>query len=239
MTEWWTYRLSDLLMFSAATYRRLFEMHNASLWPLQLVTLAAGAGLVLHLLRGPSRHDARVARWACAAFGLMWIGVAWTFHIERYAPVNWSAHGFAVGFVAQGSGLLVAALCGPRWHLGLARGRCAVPGLSLLLLALVGQPALDLLLGRPWLQAQVFGLAPDPTVLGTLALLLLLRRSGGPQRHPAPRPMPGNLWVLPLLWCLISGATLWTLGAAEAPLLPAAALLVLCCRVWVARTGVL
>jgi hypothetical protein len=31
--------------------------------------------------------------------------------------------------------------------------------------------------------------------------------------------------VVPLLWCAISGATLWTLGAPEALVLPAAGLL--------------
>ena len=42
MSEWWTYRLSDFLMFSPRTYHRLFELTNAEIWPLQIVTLAAG-----------------------------------------------------------------------------------------------------------------------------------------------------------------------------------------------------
>ena len=29
MSEWWTYRPSDFLLFSARTYWRLFELHNA------------------------------------------------------------------------------------------------------------------------------------------------------------------------------------------------------------------
>ena len=30
MSEWWTYRLSDFLMFSGATWYRLLELHNAA-----------------------------------------------------------------------------------------------------------------------------------------------------------------------------------------------------------------
>jgi NADP-dependent 3-hydroxy acid dehydrogenase YdfG len=43
MTEWWTYRLSDFLMFSARTYRRLFELYNTEVWPLPVVAFIGGA----------------------------------------------------------------------------------------------------------------------------------------------------------------------------------------------------
>ena len=33
MSEWWSYSPSDFLLFSARTYYRLFEIHNAALWP--------------------------------------------------------------------------------------------------------------------------------------------------------------------------------------------------------------
>jgi hypothetical protein len=72
-------------------------------------------------------------------------------------------------------------------------------------------------MGRPWTQAEVFGMAPDPTALGTLGFALLA-------------PTPRRRWLLliiPLLWCAISGATLWTMGAPDALILPAAGLLAL------------
>ena len=34
MSEWWTYTLSDFLLFSPRTYYRLFELHHRALWPL-------------------------------------------------------------------------------------------------------------------------------------------------------------------------------------------------------------
>ena len=45
MSEWWTYSLRDLLLFSQRTYTRLFELHNQEWWPLPLFALALGAVL--------------------------------------------------------------------------------------------------------------------------------------------------------------------------------------------------
>ena len=49
MSEWWTYTLSDFLLFSARTYYRLFELYNLAIWPAQSVALALGS-IVLALL---------------------------------------------------------------------------------------------------------------------------------------------------------------------------------------------
>jgi len=42
MSEWWTYRLSDLLLFSPRTYYRLFELYNAAIWPAQVLAVVIG-----------------------------------------------------------------------------------------------------------------------------------------------------------------------------------------------------
>lgn len=60
---------------------------------------------------------------------------------------------------------------------------------------------------------------PDPTVLATLGLLLCVRRGLG-------------LLVMPLLWCAVTVATLWTLGAGDWFLLPLAGTLALAVAVW-------
>jgi hypothetical protein len=92
----------------------------------------------------------------------------------------------------------------------------------------IAYPLAAPLLGRPWQQAEVFGLAPDPTAIGTLGLLLLLEP--GPERR-----LPGwlratwlvALWAIPVAWCLITGLTLWTLHAPEAIIAPTLAALAL------------
>ena len=39
MSEWWTYRAEDFLLFSPRVYWRMFELHNTALWPLHLLDL--------------------------------------------------------------------------------------------------------------------------------------------------------------------------------------------------------
>ena len=208
MSEWWSYRPSDFLLFSARTYQRLFELYNAEVWPVQFAALAIGVALLFVALRG----GARSARTACLLLALCWLWVAWAFHLQRYAAINWAATWFAAAFAVQALLLGWAAFGAGD---GAAPGRRHT-GLALLLFALVVHPLLGILHGRPWTQAEVFALAPDPTVLGTLGVLLVL----------PPRQLPAwLLWPIPLSWCVVSGATLATMNAPDALVLPAAALL--------------
>lgn len=202
-TEWGTYRLSDFLMFSARTYYRQFALMNRELWPLPLLTLAAGAVIVACMLRmrpaGP--------RVAFVLLGLSWLCVAWAYHLQRYADINTGAPYFAVAFCIQAGllGWMALRKQGP-----LPTGHANRIAILIVLLALVVYPALAPANGRSWWQAEVFGLAPDPTVVAALGALLFWR---------APWP----LWIIPLLWCVASSATLVELRAPLPWLLPALA----------------
>ena len=85
-------------------------------------------------------------------------------------------------------------------------------------LAVLVQPLIGPLFGRGWTQAEVFGLFPDPTVACTLGTVIAADR------------IRWELLVLPVLWCAITGATLWAMAAPDAwlmPLLAVAAIVVL------------
>jgi hypothetical protein len=210
MPEWWTYSLSDFLLFSPRTYYRIIERHNDAVWPAQLVTVGLGV-LVAGLLRGRDRWEGRVVAGIMA---LLWAWVAWAFVWSRYATINWAA-AYLVGLfaveVAQlvWTGVIRGGL-GFRWR----TDATGTVGGALFLLCLVGYPLFAPLIGRGWAQAEVFGIAPDPTVAATLGLLLLVE--GGPRR---------GLLVAPVLWCLVAGATLVAMGSPEAWLVVSAALL--------------
>ena len=60
-TEWWTYRLSDLLMFSARSYHRLFELYNQDIWPAQVVALLAGLAVMAGAVGGGAAASRLVA----------------------------------------------------------------------------------------------------------------------------------------------------------------------------------
>lgn len=207
MSEWWTYSLRDLLLFSPRTYTRLFELHNLEWWPLLLVTLALG--LVLFALAW--HGGARTARAALALLGAAWLWVAWAWQLERYAPINWAAEHFAWAWAAQGVLLLMAAAF-PRSRPAGRRQRLA--GLLLLGYAVALHPLWAPGLERGWAQSEIFGMAPDPTALATLGVLLALR-------------MPLGVYGLPVAWCLLSGATLWAMAAPEFWVAPLGAALAL------------
>lgn len=193
MTEWWTYRLSDFLLFSPRTYFRLFELYHQWLWPAQPLVAALWGLLLVALWRG--------AAWApralLLALALSWAWIAWAFHWVRYAPINWAAQGFAAAFALQALLLALAAVRVRR----IARPSALGPGL--LLAALVVMPLLPPAFGRAWIETESFGLTPDATVLGTLGVLLMF--------VPAYRAVAMFWWVIPLVWSLVSGATLWAM----------------------------
>ncbi len=92
--------------------------------------------------------------------------------------------------------------------------------LGILLFAFAGYPLLAPLSGRPWLQAEIVGLPPDPTATATLALALLTKRP------------PWPLLVAPSVWSIITCASLWTMGAPGALLLPVLTALTLTAATW-------
>jgi len=168
--------------------------------------------------------------------------VAWAYLLERYDTINWAARYFAIGFAMQAALLiwtgvirdrlrfatsnsqtpLIPAQAGiqsPRRELSIfknwvpAFAGTSGAGIALFLYALAIHPLVAPLTGRPWTQAEIFGLAPDPTAIATLGILLA---TTGP-RWP--------LLVIPLLWCAITGLTLWVMESPEAPVAPVAAII--------------
>jgi len=210
MPEWWTYGLSDFLLFSPRTYYRMLELHNEAVWPVQILTLGLGL-TILGLLRRPTSGQSRIVSTIVAG---LWAWVAWSFFLTRYATINWAAAYFAVLFSIEALLFIWIGIVGGRLRYHVSRKAAGGPGIALLVLGLVIYPVLAPLLGRPWRQTEIFGVFPDPTVIATAGLLLL---ANGPPR--------GGLLIVPLLWCGVTGATLWAMGSAEAIVAPMAALL--------------
>lgn len=209
MPTWMSYSLSDLLLFSPRTYYRLFELMNAALWPAHVPLLAAALAVAVLALAG----HRRAGRGAAALLAAAWAWTAVDFLAIRYAAVNWAAPWFAGAFLAQAALLAWQGLF--RDRLQPAPGGRA--GTALYLAAVLLMPLAAPLSGRLWTQAEPFGLAPDPTAAATLGLLAAARA-------------PWSLWIVPLLWCAVSGATLRTMEAPDFWVLPTIGLLALALR---------
>lgn len=221
MSEWWTYRLEDFLLFSEAVYWRQFELHNSALWPLQIPALLGGLAILVLLLRpetapGPWRPRI-LALLLASAWALSGIG----FVGGRYAEINFAVADFTPLFLAEGVLLAI---------LGWFGGRAEQPadsswrgwngrwiGIGLVFYGVVLHPLLVLATGRSMAGAEVAGLTPDPTAMITLGVLLTGALG-------ASRVVWALGCVVPILWLGVSAMTLLAMGTIEAAV-PALAIL--------------
>jgi hypothetical protein len=197
MSEWWTYRLADFLMFSPEIYWRLVERYNRDLWPLQLLALAAACA-ILWLAIAPRPGADRITASLLAA---AWLWTGWGFLWRRYASINWAAEYLALAFGLQAVLLLAAAALDAGRATARADSVARGVGLALAACGVLLYPLVGLLFGRPIAQAEVAGLMPDPTALTTLGLLLASRRRF-------------RIWlaVIPALSFATGLLTLWTMA---------------------------
>jgi hypothetical protein len=213
-SEWSTYELADLLLFSPRTYYRLFESTNTSIWPAQFLALGLGAALAVLAWRRGDGARPRVG----SLLALAWLWVALAFHLARYAPIHWAARWFAAAFALEALLLLLLSTLGtarkPFEQEAPARaGAARLTGLAITLFGLALQPLAGPLLGRSFRQIELFGLAPDPTAVVTLGLVLLVEKR---------RSRQVLLLAIPLLWCVVTGLTLRAMAAPDFWLTPAA-----------------
>ena len=154
MSAWWTYSLSDFLLFSPQTYYRLFELYNRSIWPAHIPGFALGF-TILWLLKA----DVARGRWISLILAACWLWTAWGFHWRWYQSINWSSVYFAIGFGLEALLILWAGLI--RGRLGVASSRPIFrwSGIILFLFALVIQPLIRPMLGREWVAVEQIGRA--------------------------------------------------------------------------------
>jgi len=208
------------------------QLNHDHAWLVALGTLLAVAVLLL-AVPGPmaDRLQFRPGKWYDRSVSflliLLWLWVGHGYFMTALGPLFFAAPLLALLFGLQA--VLLA------WT-GLVRGRLALrfrpdlsgwAGMALALYALVGPALLHWLAGRElflgWFGMPLFALAPTPTALFTLALLLLATRG----RRMA------HLAVVPVLWCLLAGLQGWALDMPQdlvPPVLAVAAFALLLAR---------
>ncbi|WP_372926926.1 DUF6064 family protein [Marinobacter sp.] len=214
--DWLNYSLSDFLMFGPEVFLRLFVRINQDFWPLQGIAVVIMLLIAGCVVRGDTLAKRAILLLLAAAWG--WSGAG--FLMDYYGPINSPATWFGWAFILQAALLTVAALVWPwdgsaahsarRWQAG--AGWLVMT--ALLPLLVVGQSG-------NWYAVALFGLTPDVTVAASVPCLLLL-----------PRQVRWLFLLLPLLWCLFSVATLWTLGTRLMLILPAVTLAVTVVGFW-------
>ena len=209
MTEWWTYTLSDFLLFSPRTYYRLFELHHRALWPLQLAAVGAGAAMLALALRDAPRPGRVAGALAAAA----WLWVAWSWFLARYATINWAADAIAAAFAVQGLLLLGSGVATTRLEFAAGPGVRRSLGVAIVAGRALPAAARRRPAAARWTQAEVFGITPGP--------------DGDRDARPAAARRADALGTgadSAAVRCLLDGATLLAMDAADAWVAPAIAL---------------
>lgn len=201
MSEWWTYELSDLILFSAHTYYRLIELYNSEIWPLQIPAILAGFAILYLSWRQPPSSNKIIS----ILLAVSWFWVAWAFHWQRLATIHWVASYFAIAFIVQGTILAWAGLAKTSLTFNKYKDRQFYVGFALLGYAILIQPLIMTIAGHNWRQGEIFGIAPDPTVVATIGLLYI-----------TDTRKYWWLMIIPVLYCIVSAATLWVLKSANA-----------------------
>jgi hypothetical protein len=202
--------LSLVLPFTREVLFRLFATYNEEVWPAPVVAGLLGV-VALALVVHPA------VRWGwlpAAILAGIWAWNGAVYHFQYFATINFMAPGFAVAFVLEALLLAWAGVVRRRLRFRFRRSVRGWAGLALAAYGLGVYPLTSVLSGHAWPAMPVFGVAPGPTTVFTLGLLLL-----------AEERIPVHLVAIPLLWTLVGGSAAWLLDVPEDLALPAAGLL--------------
>ena len=189
-----------MLSYTSETVYAFLEGYNEALWPAQAVALLLGI-FVLFAALAPIPQGGRVISAMLAGFWL-WSGLV--YYGQYFAEIDFSAPVFAGFFVLQAALLVWTGVIRAGLEFHIERGPRSIAGLVLAAFGLVGYTLITCLSGQSAQEVQMFAIAPAPTVIFTLGVLLLAK----------PRA-PWALTVIPLVWTAVAGTIAWFLEMPE------------------------
>ena len=188
-----------MITFTLQEFLEMIAGYNTAFWPLQLAFYALAVVAIVLVLRSTDRGSQIVT--AILAVFWLWVGVV--FNGLRFSRLMPAAVAFGVLFVIEGILLAVTGVIRGDLSFGVKRDVYGVVGGLMLLYAMVGYPALEILLGRGYPQLLLVGFVPCPTAVFTLGLLMW-----------TDRPVPKTVLVIPVLYAL-SGVIPASIGVVE------------------------
>jgi len=183
--------------FSEQEFLSVFARYNQAVWPLQIAAYAMGA-IAVALLFWESRVSAIMiptllgALWAINGFG---------YHATFFAQINPFAPVFAALFLFQALFLGLSPLFFGDMRFHVRKNMRSLVGLTLIAYAMVAYPIWGRLVGQHYPAVPVFGIAPCPTTIFTVGILLFAKWRAARW-----------LLVVPAVWAVIGGSAAFVLG---------------------------
>lgn len=155
--------------FNVDEFFNVFARYNEAIWPLQIAAYSLGVAIVGLLFWRNRAAGVLITSGLCVMWLINGVGHHWSF----FSALNRPALVFGAGFTAQAAFLLVAPVVfgGLRFHL--TRDARSVAGLILVAFAMVFYPLWGWLTGHSYPAVPVFGVAPCPTTIFTIGILVL------------------------------------------------------------------
>lgn len=180
-----------ILPFTHQAFFDLFGRYNEAIWPLVFIAYCAGTASVILLLK-PNRVTAFFISSILAA---MWLVNGVGYHWMFFRTINPVAGIFGAAFAIQSILLVLRPVMDSDLRFYVQRDARSVAGLSLMIFAMILYPAWGWLGHLAWPKMPAFGVAPCPTTIFTIGMLLL-----GPWRSVC------WLLIIPSLWATIGGS---------------------------------
>jgi Family of unknown function (DUF6064) len=193
--------------FTIDDFLAVFAAYNDAIWPFHLVPY--GLGLVTVAAIFVLRPG--LVRFAFAALAVLWAFTGIGYHLMFFSRINPIAPVFAAFFVLQGILFLASAIRPGDLRLHLGQDFRSVAGLVTIVYALAIYPVMGIWAGHGLMAGPMFGVAPCPTTIFTIGILLIARGTW-------------VIWlsIIPILWSLIGLAAAIQLGIPEDLAMPVA-----------------
>ncbi len=193
--------------FTIEQFLGVFAAYNTAIWPVQIVAYILGLAAVAALWL----KWRLTRRLIPSILAIMWAMNAIGYHYLFFSAINPAATLFAGFFLLQAVLLAASAVSAKAMRFETRRDFRSIAGAAFIIYAMLIYPILGVWAGHGLMKGPMFGVAPCPTTIFTIGMLLLARG-----RRVA------LLSIIPLLWSLVGLAAALQLGIPEDFALPAA-----------------
>ncbi len=186
--------------FTIEQFLEVFVTYNTAIWPMQVAALLLGLIAITALWR----EWPIAARLIPAILALMWAVNGIGYQFLFFTTINPAATVFAVFFVAQAILFAISAISATSLRFETGRDFRTLIGAGCIIYAMAIYPIIGIWAGHGLMEGPMFGVAPCPTTIFTIGILLLARGKW-------------VVWlsVIPILWSVVGLAAALQLGIPE------------------------
>jgi len=176
--------------FTVDEFFDVFARYNNAILPMQVIAYLAAA-VAFAQLRATGLWQSKVITATLAA---MWAMNGIGYHLMFFTDVNPAAWAFGVAFLVQAGALAGSTHLFPNLRFSVGRDAISIFGLLLVAFAAIAYPIWGWFAGHVYPAYPAFGLAPCPTTIFTIGMLLLGTWSAARW-----------LLIIPVLWAAVGG----------------------------------